>query len=303
MNGKPSRSAGFSLIEILVCSFIVLILLSAALSFGPAALLQRAIDAEEAELGRLEAAFKLSLESSDFASTNLSAMPGELPGGGTATSFTSSLAAPTTTATNDWFAKLAHVQGITVQPGTAPTRQAQPALARIVLNDRGNPRYGFAAPTETDRQRFIICSVLGEPALTLPPYSATAAYFDALWNHDFNTNALTLPLYWSANLTTAQQTAWAGGEGGSSNLPRVRMRRISIPKFIVTVNNNHATSGCWVYWNGGGSRLQSLPGSGVLSTAGILEGRQVVVAIGSSEATAVEKYRINIRKHTSITVE
>jgi prepilin-type N-terminal cleavage/methylation domain-containing protein len=306
--GFSRGTAGFSLIELLVCSFILLILLSAALSLGPTTLLQRAIDAEDSELSRLETSFTLSLESSDFNGTNLSAIPGELPTGGFATAFSSSLAIPTGTAANDWFAKLAKVQGIIAQIGVAPTRAAQPALAKILLNGRDNPRYCFVAPAEDDRQRFILCSILGETALTLPSNCSDPAFFDALWNADFNTNALGLPGYWITNLTAPQQAAWTGAQGGGSNLPRVRLRRITIPKFSVTVNNNHPTSGCWVYWNEGGKRLESLPGTGVTPTAtsakiAILEGRQVVVKIGATELAALEKYRINLRKNTSVTVE
>jgi type II secretory pathway pseudopilin PulG len=297
-------ASGFSLIELLVCSFIMMILLSAALSLGPAALLQRAIDAEDLELNRLEAAFLLSLESSDFDGTNLSAIPGELPMGGIATAFSSSLAIPTATAANDWFCKLAKVQGIAVDTRISPTRSAQPALSRILLNGRDNPRYCFIGPADDDRQRFILCSILGETALTFPSNCSDPLFFNALWNADFNTNATQLPEYWTTNLTALQQAAWTGAQGGGSNLPRVRLRRITIPKFSVTVNNNHATSGCWVYWNEG--RLESLAGTGVKLTPihnAILEGRQVVVKIGATELAALEKYRINLRKNTSVTVE
>jgi prepilin-type N-terminal cleavage/methylation domain-containing protein len=300
---KFRLSRGFTLIELLVCAFIMLILLSIGLSYAPSMLLQRAIDREDAELKKLSALFILSEESTDYAATNVTAVTGEVPSGVTATTFSTALTTPVTTATTDWFAKLANLQGISVSAGTAPTRTAQPALANILLNERGNPRYCFAAPAETDRQRFIICSIIGESALTLPTYAATSAFFDSLWNTDFNTNALALPSYWVTNLTATQQTAWSGAQGGGSHLPRVRVVRIAVPKFTLTVNNNHATTYCWVYWNGGGGRMQCDPGSGVSVSSYILEGRQVSVTFGATEATATEKYRINIRKNTSVTVE
>lgn len=297
-------SRAFTLIEIMVAVFIGMVLLSVFLSYAPAALLQRAINREDEELNRLAAAFTLSLERDDLATENLSAVVGQVPAGVTPTAFSTSLVTPTTTATNDWFAKLGKVQGITVLPGTAPTRAQQPELARIVLNDRNRPRYLFVGPTagEPNQQRFIICSVLADDALTLPPYSAASEFFEALWNHNFDTGAQGLPSYWTANLPADTQIAWSDGASDASNLSRLRIKRIVVPKFVVSVNNNHATISCWVYWNGNPG-VQFAANTGAAVTNPIISGRQIRVTVGMTEATAVEKYRLNIRKNVSVTVE
>ena len=89
----------------------------------------------------------------------------------------------TTTDNSAWFAKVARLRGLTPQIGTAPA--AQPELARIAFNPLGNSRLLFVAPDEAGRQRFLLVSLVARSEqLALPAYENSAAWFDAIWNHE-----------------------------------------------------------------------------------------------------------------------
>ena len=176
-------------------------------------------EAEARSLDELAATITGSFQSTDLTNLNLAALPGMIGPGDSPTAFSSSTStAYSNTAATDWFAKVARQRGITPQVGNPPTATVQPELARIAFNRTGNPRLLFAAPDETGRQRFLLVS-LTAPAtqLVLPAYENSTAWFDAFWNHDWESRGAGLPAYWSGRLTAAQAAAARGSLRGTGS--------------------------------------------------------------------------------------
>jgi hypothetical protein len=73
-----------------------------------------------------------------------------------------------------------------------PTPAVQPELARIAFNSLGNPRLLIAGPVEAGRQRFLLVSLMARnDQLVLPAYESSAAWFDAIWQNDFESRTAT----------------------------------------------------------------------------------------------------------------
>jgi len=293
---------GFSLLEIVLVLF-VLGIVAAALAPSLREVIERGRrEAEAKALDELAATITATFEATDLTNDNVAALPGTIGATDTATRFsTSTSAASTTTTAADWFVKVARARGLTPQIGAAPA--AQPALAQMVFNPSGNPRFLVAAPTEAGRQRFLLVSLTARSdQLVLPAYEASAAWFDALWNNDWESRTAQPPAYWSGRLTPAQLSAWTAGNGGMTQVWRFCVRRIVLPKFTVTVNNNHATDSAFVSFNNTSPAFTAGPGSGASTTPEILGGRLITINRGTS-APGVEALRFRLRENATITVQ
>jgi prepilin-type N-terminal cleavage/methylation domain-containing protein len=299
---RTESSSGFSLLEIVLVLF-VLGIVAAAVAPSLREVIERGRrDAEAKALDELANVITATFEATDLTNDNVAALPGTTGASDTPTRFsTSTSATSATTAVADWFAKVARARGITPQIGAAPA--AQPALAQIAFNSTGNPRLLIAAPGETGRQRFLLVSLTARSdQLVLPAYEANAAWFDALWNHDWESRTAQPPAYWAGRLTPAQFAAWTAGNGGMTPVWRLCVRRIVLPKFTVTVNNNHATDSAFVSFNNTSPAFTSGPGSGASTTPEILGGRLITINRGTS-APGVEALRFRLRENATITVQ
>jgi len=295
---------GFSLLEIVLVLF-VLGLLAAAVAPSLRDVIERGRrDAEAKSLDELAVAVSSTFDATDLTNDNVAALAGTIGPGDTATQFSSSTSATSaSTATTDWFAKIARTRGITPQIGVAPTTAAQPALAQIAYNPSGNPRFLFAGPSEAGRQRFLLVSLTARSEqLTLPAYEASAAWFDALWNSDWESRTAPPPAYWTGKLTPAQFAAWTQGSGGLTQVYRLCVRRIVLPKFTVTVNNNHATDSAFVSFNNISTAFTAPANSGANVTPEILGGRLITINRGTS-LPGVEALRFRLRENATITVQ
>ena len=197
---------GFTLLELVLALFILGVL-AAVLAPSMTEIVNRnRIDAEKRTLGDLADTTAASFENTDLTNLNLAALAGTIGPSDTTTEFSaSSTAAYTTTNNNSWFAKIARLRGLAPVVGTPPTTAAQPALAQIAFNLFGNPRLLFAGPNESGKQRFLLLSLMARSdQLTLPAYDGTAAWFNAIWNADWESRTAAPPAYWSGVLTTAQ---------------------------------------------------------------------------------------------------
>lgn len=259
-------------------------------------------DAEAKTLDELMNTITTSFESTDLSTLNLAALPGTIGVADTPTSFsTATSGLYGTTSSADWFAKVARHRGVTPSIGTNPL--AQPELARIAFNPLGNARWLFAAPSENGRQRFLLVSLMARPEqLNVPAYAATAAWFDAIWNHDWESRSGTLPPLWSAQLSAAQVNAWTQSGNGLAWTNRLVVRRIVLPKFRVTVNNNHASENAYLAFNNTSGAFVANAGSGVNITPEILSGRVVSVFRGPS-APGVEALRFTLRENATVTLQ
>lgn len=298
----------FALVEILIACALLLMLLTVTLGYAPAIIIHNQIKAEDAALERIADDVVGSFASEDF-EVNVAAMPGTLPSGTAPTIFSAGLEYPATTDTSSWFVKVARRRGITATAGASPSATTQPALARILTNVRHRTRYLFSAPgSEPGLQRFLLVSILDDGALTFPdPSSGSAvtqqARFDAIWNFDFDTDAARLPAQWTAELSSAEQAAWLDGPGSGSNLARMRIVRITCPKYTVTVNNAHTSDTGFLTWDGGAHSLAISPGSAPVTTPPILAGRTIVLASGPDAASAVVKFRWSLDKNSTVTLQ
>ena len=295
---------GFSLLEIVLVLF-VLGLLAAALTPSLREVIERGrAEAEARTLDSLAATIGATFDATDLTNDNIAALPGTIGTGDTATRFSTSTAATSaTTAAEDWFAKVARARGLTPQLGAAPTSAMQPALAQIAFNAAGNPRFLFAGPAEAGRQRFLLVSLTARSEqLTLPAYETSAAWFDALWHHDWESRTAQPPADWSGRLTPAQLAAWSQGGSGLTQVYRLCVRRIVLPKFTVTVNNNHPADSAYVSFNNTSPACTAPPASGANTTPEILGGRLITIHRGTS-LPGVEALRFRLRENATITVQ
>ncbi|MFZ5495615.1 MAG: prepilin-type N-terminal cleavage/methylation domain-containing protein [Verrucomicrobiota bacterium] len=295
---------GFSLLEVVLVLF-VLGILAAALAPSVRDIVEHGRrDAEAKSLDELTATITASFEQADLTNLNLAALPGTIGPGDTATVFsTSTSAGYATTGATDWFAKLARLRGITPQIGAAPTPTVQPELARIAFNGLGNPRLLIAGPAEAGRQRFLLVSLMARSdQLVLPAYEANAAWFDAIWQNDWDSRTATPPAYWSGRLTPAQLAAWSSGTAGMTQVNRLGVRRIVLPKFRVTVNNNHPTEAAFVSFNNTPNAFNAAANSGANVSPEILGGRLVIINRGAAWP-GVEALRFNLHENPTITLQ
>lgn len=299
----PHRSAqGFSLLEIVLVLF-VLAALAAVLTPSVRDIIERSRrEAEARSLDELANTINASFENTDLTNLNVAAMPGTIAATDTPTLFSASTTALYSTTDNAaWFAKVARLRGLTPQTGTAPA--AQPELARIAFNLHGNSRLLFAGPDEAGHQRFLLVSLAARgEQLALPAYENTAAWFDAIWNNDWESRTATLPALWQSRLTATQIAAWHQGSGGLTQVHRLVVRRIVLPKFRVTVNNNHPTEQAFVSFNNTPNAFTAAANTGATSTPEILGGRLITINRGSAWP-GVEALRFRIRENATVTVQ
>jgi prepilin-type N-terminal cleavage/methylation domain-containing protein len=295
---------GFSLLEVVLVLF-VLGILAAALAPSARDIVERGRrDAEAKSLDELTATITASFEQADLTNLNLAALPGTIGPGDTATVFSTSTGASyATTGATDWFAKLARLRGVTPQIGAAPTPTVQPELARIAFNGLGNPRLLIAGPSEAGRQRFLLLSLMARSdQLVLPAYESNAAWFDAIWQNDWDSRTATPPAYWSGRLTPAQLAAWSAGSAGMTQVSKLGVRRIVLPKFRVTVNNNHPTEAAFVSFNNTPNAFSAAANSGANVSPEILGGRLVIINRGAAWP-GVEALRFNLHENPTITLQ
>jgi len=294
----------FSLLEIVLVLFILGILVAAIAPSLREVIERGRRDAEAKALDELAATLATTFDATDLTNDNIAAMPGTIGPADTATRFSSSTTATSaTTAATDWFAKVARARGLTPQIGVAPTTAAQPALAQIAYNPVGNPRLLFAGPSESGRQRFLLVSLTARSdQLVLPPYDASASWFDALWNNDWESRTAQPPAYWTGTLTPAQLAAWTQGSSGLTQVYRLCVRRIVLPKFTVTVNNNHATDSAFVSFNNVSPAFTATANSGANVTPEILGGRLITINRGTN-LPGVQALQFRLRENATITVQ
>lgn len=295
---------GFSLLEIVLVLF-VLGILAAVMTPAVRDIVEKSQrEAELRTLDELVETITASFENTDLSQFNLAALPGTVGSSDSTTAFSSSTSLfPTTTTTNDWFTKVARLRGITPQIGVAPIAAAQPELARLVFNAVGNPRILIAAPSETGRQRFLLMSLMGRSEqLNLPAYETSGTWFDAIWNHDWESASAPLPGLWESRLTPVQAAAWSTGQAGITRVHQLGVRRIVLPKFQITVNNNHPTEAAFVSFNNTPTAFTASANSGANVTPEILAGRLITIHRGTS-LPGVEALRFHLKENTTVTLQ
>lgn len=295
---------GFSLLEIVLVLFVLGLLAASLAPSVQEIVLRGRRDGENRSLDELAATITASFEQTDLTNLNLAALPGTIGSGDTATVFSTSTAnAYATTGATDWFAKVARLRGVTPQIGAAPSASVQPELARIAFNGLGNPRLLIAGPTESGRQRFLLVSLMA-PAeqLVLPAFESNAAWFDALWQNDWDSRTAQPPAYWSGRLTPAQLAAWSAGSSGLTQVSRLCVRRIVLQKYQVTVNNNHPSEAAFVSFNNTPNAFSAAANSGANVSPEILGGRLVTINRGTAWP-GIEALRFHLRENPTVTLQ
>src|SRR6266540_4515866 len=256
MNFRSKKA--FTLLELMLVAAGILLLAGVWLHDSVKTVVTKKLGAEDEILAQISRDINHSFEDADFTNINIASLTGEIAVTDTPTAFSASTAPSyTTTNANDWFAKIARYRGTPISTGIAPSRIAQPELARIVFNSYDQPRFLFVGPAETGQQRYLLVSLMARSdELVLPTFQATSAWFDALWNTDFAASTGTAPGAWGPLMTATQLSAWTG------NLHRLRVVRITQKRWALTVNNNHLTMGAWAYWPNGTMQFLANSGSG-----------------------------------------
>ncbi|MDP1581239.1 MAG: type II secretion system protein [Candidatus Didemnitutus sp.] len=293
---------GFSLLEIVLVLF-VLGIIAAAMAPSVRDIVEKSRQTAEARtLAELADTITASFAQTDLGNLNLAALPGTVGAGEVPTRFSTSTSVPyANTATEDWFAKVGRLRGLSPQSGVPP--MTQPELARIAFNPLRNARWLFVGPNETGRQRFLVVSLMARPdQLVLPAFEGSAAWFDALWNHDWENRTAGVPAYWTGRLTAAQLAAWSQGSGGTTQIHRLCVRRIVLPKHRVTVNNNHPSESAFVSFNNTANAFTAGPNSGANVTPEILGGRLVIINRGAAWP-GVEALRFHLNDNPTVTLQ
>jgi prepilin-type N-terminal cleavage/methylation domain-containing protein len=303
-NFRFPRRRAFSLLEVVLVLFVLALLAAALTPSVQDMILRGQREAESRTMDELARTITASFQATDLTNLNIAALPGSIGVGDSPTNFSSSTGAPyTSTAASDWFAKVGRLRGVTPQIGRPPTAAVQPALAQIAFNAAGNPRLLFVAPGETGQQRFLLVSLTARSEqLALPAYDPGAAWFDAIWNHDWESRSATLPAYWSGRLTPAQAAVWTQGSGGLTQVYRLCVRRISLPKFRFTVNNNHATENAWLSFNNLTQAFTAPANSGANVSPEILGGRLIILNRGTTWP-GVEALRFQLSANDAVTLQ
>ena len=297
-------TGGFSLLEIVLVLFVMGVLTAVLLPSARDIIERTQREAEKRSLAEIAEVITRSFEATDLSGHNIASLPGTIGAADSPTQFSTSTTLPyATTDASSWFAKVARLRGITPSIGLAPTAAVQPEIAKIAFNANGNPRLLFAAPAENGRQRFLLISLAGRTEqLALPAYEPGAAWFDAIWNHDWESRSAGLPAYWLARLTAAQAAAWTAGPGGLTQTSRLCVRRIVLPKFTLTVNNNHPTEQAFVSFNNTPAAFTAPANSGATVTPEILGGRLITLNRGAVWP-GVESLRFHLRENASVTLQ
>lgn len=298
------RRHAFSLLEIVLVLFVIGALAAVLLPSARDIIERSQREAEARSLAELAATITDSFESTDLTQLNVAALPGTIGADDTPTVFSSSTStAYTTTPATIWFAKVARLRGVSPIAGAAPSATVQPELAKIAFNRNGNPRLLFAGADEAGRQRFLLVSLAGRTEqLALPAYEAGPAWFDAIWNHDWENRSASLPAYWVNRLSPAQASAWTQGSGGLTQVSKFCVRRIVLPKFKLTLNNNHPTEQAFVSFNNTPNAFTAAANSGASVTPEILGGRLVIISRGN-EWPGVEALRFHVRENATVTLQ
>ena len=300
---RRSTAQAFSLLEIILVLFVLGVLAAAMVPSVADVLEKSRREAEAQTLTTLADAITESFQSVDLANINVAALPGTVGTGETPTQFSISTAGYATTANESWFAKVARSRGLTPVVGAAPDAATQPELARIAFNAVGNPRWLFAAPPEAGQQRFLLVSLMARPEqLALPDYDTSAAWFDAIWQATWESKTGRLPAYWQSRLSAAQVAAWHAGSGGMTQTSRLSVRRIVLPKYRVTVNNNHLTANGYLSFNNTSNALTAPANSGATVTSEILGGRLIIINRGTAWP-GNEVLRFHLRENATVTLQ
>ena len=298
------QSKAFSLLEIILVLSVIAIMTSVLLPSARGLIAQAQRNAESHALQTLADLIRASFQSPDLSLLNIAAMPGSIGPADSPTEFSVSTA-PTysTTTTSDWFAKIARAQGITPVIGVAPSSSAQPELARIAYNQTGNPRWLFAAADELGKQRFLLVSLSGRrEQLVVPAFESSSAWFDAIWNHDWESRTAGLPDYWLNRLTPEQISTWLQSPGRLSRVNQFCVQRIVLPKFRLSVNNNHPTEHAFVSFNNQPAAFTAAANTGANLSPEILSGRLVTINRGSVWP-GIEALRFHLRENATVTVQ
>lgn len=292
----------FSLLEVVLVLFVIGAL-AAVLTPSVRDIIEKGrSDAERRTLAELADTIVASFQCTDLTNLNVAALPGTIGTSDSPTTFATSTNGYASVGATDWFAKVARLRGITPQAG-ALSASAQPEVFRIAFNAIGNARWLFAAPTEGGRQRFLLVSLTARSEqLALPAYEANAAWFDAIWNHDWENRSANLPAYWSGRLTPAQFSAWTAGTGGLTQTHRLCVRRITLPKFRFTVNNNHVSENAWLSFNNTTQAFTAPANSGANVSPEILGGRLITLNRGSTWP-GVEALRFHLQANDAATLQ
>jgi prepilin-type N-terminal cleavage/methylation domain-containing protein len=295
---------GFTLLEIVLVLFVFGVLASLIAPSVRDAVEAGQRKTEAGALDELARTIEASFEATDLTNLNLAAMPGTIGTGDVATVFsTRTNGTYATTGNGDWFAKVARQRGLTPVVGAVPNAAVQPELARIAFNSLGNMRLLLAGPNESGRQRFLIVSLMARSEqLTLPAFESTATWFDAIWNHDWESRTATIPAFWTSRLTTAQANAWTAGTGGMTQAHRLVVKRIVLPKYRVTVNNNHASEAAFVSFNNTPNAFTAPANSGASVTPEILGGRLVIINRGTAWP-GTEALRFVLHENPTVTFQ
>lgn len=302
---KTGAKAGFTLVEVLVVLIIFTLLATGGIVAAIEMTRRKAIEREDDNLSVLATYAKNSFQSSDF-NSNLSSFSAQIGPFDAATVFdTSSLPTRASITGNEWFCKVGRIMGELPVVGAAVSETSNKPLYDICTNMYLRSRLLVAGPTnETNAQRYMIISLMAPVTrrLPIPDNDGTAAWFNEIWNNNWELDNADIPAGWLSRLTAGEVTLWRSNGSNKTNVSRLRVKRFIQPKFKLVINNSHVTEYGWADYNGSSSVLTSNPNSGPTTGQYILGGRRIVIRRGAASPGS-QAYDFNINENTTITIQ
>ncbi|AHF94616.1 hypothetical protein OPIT5_22105 [Opitutaceae bacterium TAV5] len=275
-----NTTRGFTLLEIALALLVLAVLTAALTPSITGSIRHRQVEAEQRVLSELADAITRSFESDDF-DENLAAMPGTIGWNDHWTEFSVTTGLPYFTGSpGHWPSKLSRLNG-------------RPPWD-IATNASRNGRHLFAAPSEPERQRFVLFSLVAAPGeLALPEYTANPDWVDQIWRHNWEK---------ADSLPPAEIARWMQGRAGTTQVYRFCVRRIILPKYTVTVNNTHPTDSVFVSFDHQENAFVVPPGAGSQTSRGIFAGRLITVRQGVESPDTVT-LRFPLTRNATVTLQ
>ena len=250
----------------------------------------------------------------------------------------------------DWFVKIARLRGVTVDTssgvvgvtvdtssGVVVDRANNPELAKIAFNASDRPRLlVLCPPNYGEAARYLLISLMADSSqLTLPPMPSTQTalrgWFNTIWDFNFDAPNALPPTQWSnpaimgssgPDWITNELPKWTRTSSQYNykvTLARLRVERISLPRFTLTVSNTSGDIGS-VYFNFSGSNVAAstpvvLDARGsypfqinpltpdAVEIRGVLTGRRIVIQRGPTTGFENEVLRFTLRQNSDVAIQ
>jgi type II secretory pathway pseudopilin PulG len=221
---------------------------------------------------------------------------------------------------NAWYGKLGVLRGMNVaySQGSQWDDINDHEIRHYAVNTFKMARVFLVRPSEAGVQRYMLISICLPPSrgVVWPSDDGSNAYFDNIWNNQWGFESSTVPADWHSRLSTAEINLWNTKMRGKTNAGCVLVEKISVPKYKLTINNQHLTSNAYAFWDGYDTSVitsaavkltvqhRNVTGAPRTDTSiEILAGRRIVVRQGPDLSNTDEQMDFILRETSTVTLQ